>query len=268
MKILHICDVAGVSTTLARYFNLQGHKAVVFTYSKMDTFQFSKLYPEQIKVFDSFKTLLACALLRAKFFDVIHVHYYGNLTKWFKRLFPKKPVVLHYHGSDIRYKKEEKKEHWEKADRVLVSTPDLSLMYPDFVHLPNPVDEDHFTRKNNFNPETALFFQLNKKHKHSTELAQELAIENELKLTTITRYQNPVSYCEMPSILEKFEYFIDIKQEPLKKRLLDPLSLTALQALSMGTKVLNTRSVYSSLPEQHTTESVVKQLLSYYKELI
>lgn len=269
MSILHLFDIAGVSSTLAHYQNKLGHQAEIYSVSSLDFFHFSELY-DQTKIFHYFKVLLAYLLLKVRSFDIVHVHYYGNFVRYIKKFYPKKPVVLHYHGSDIRYKKEEpeRKRCWQKADLVLVSTSDLQRMYPDFVYLPNPVDSDLFTKKNNFTPGTALFLQNHSCSNLARELAQDLAERKNLQLTIQKREDKPLNYAEMPSLLEQFEYYIDIRQEPLEKRLLDSLSLTALQSLKLGLKVLKTHSVYPSFPSEHEPFAVVKQLESYYEELM
>jgi hypothetical protein len=269
LKILHLFDIAGVSTTLAHYQNKLGHQAEIYSHSSLDIFRYSELY-DQTKLFNHFKVLLAYLLLKVKCFDIIHVHYYDNFVRYIKKLYPKKPVVLHYHGSDIRYQKEEeeRKRNWQEADLVLVSTLDLQRLYPDFVYLPNPVDSDLFTRKNNFIPRTSLFLQNHCCSNQARELSHELAERKNLQLTIRTREEKTVNYVNMPSLLEQFEYYIDIRQEPHKKRFLDPLSLTALQSLKLGSKVLKTHSVYSSFPAEHEPIVVVKQLLKYYEELM
>lgn len=268
LRVLHLCDIASVASTLAYYQKRAGYKANVFTVDSLDSFKFSKLYPSQTTVFKNFKTLLVCALAIAKFYDVIHIHYYGNLLKWFKRLFPKKCLVLHCHGSDIRYQKEAKKHQWERADFVAVSTPDLKYLYSDFSYVPNPVDTIHFKRTNAFTPGTALLCLSDTKNIQTLKLAKREAAELSLELTVHNREQNPISYSHMPSLLERFEYFIDIKQEPLQKRILDAMSLTALQALSMQTKVIHNHRIFESFPAEHSAENVVNTWKKIYEELL
>jgi hypothetical protein len=89
-----------------------------------------------------------------------------------------KKIIVHYHGTDVRGIKNQKESHrskmrtpdiavrgirrikdaalfkkrihlkaQESPDAVVVSTPDLLSIVPKVVHVPNPIDTEHFARK-------------------------------------------------------------------------------------------------------------------------
>lgn len=79
-------------------------------------------------------------------YDIVHVHGgVGNAGLYyrFKKVFGKKKIVIHFHGTDLRMSKNTK--FYNIADVILVSTPDL-LKYSGNVggrklhHIPNPIN--------------------------------------------------------------------------------------------------------------------------------
>lgn len=78
----------------------------------------------------------------AKDYDLLHFHYSSGLP--FGLDFPlwrglRKKVVMHYHGTDIRYKR----EPWLRsrlAQRIIVSTPDLLEWLKEAIWIPNPLN--------------------------------------------------------------------------------------------------------------------------------
>ncbi len=78
----------------------------------------------------------------AREYDLLHFHYSSGMPFCldfpFWRLLNKK-VVMHHHGTDIRYKG----EHWlcsRLAQRIFVSTPDLLEWSRDAIWVPNPLE--------------------------------------------------------------------------------------------------------------------------------
>ncbi|WP_413453110.1 hypothetical protein [Georgenia sp. 1P01AC] len=85
------------------------------------------------------------SLLRS---DLLHLHY-GGRTAW-ARKFPRRPYVVHLHGTDIRTQyrdpryRDEIQQGLDGARAVVFSTPDLAdaalEARPDATYLPNPID--------------------------------------------------------------------------------------------------------------------------------
>jgi len=145
MRILHIGDFAGISTELSRAQRKLGHTSDTLTFVPS---QYA--YPT-----DFFLPVRARFPLRAiermilfpsymDNYDILHFH--GgeddailpkgiDFALW--RLLGKR-VVIHHHGHDIRYKKENP-FFTALANGIFVSTPDLLKYSPEAVWLPSPV---------------------------------------------------------------------------------------------------------------------------------
>jgi len=154
LKILHVGNIAGIATTLANEQKKMGHKATVMSFNKHCLFHKSD-YDNYIldKIpFNIFKNIFLILKLFPKH-DVLHFHarsilpFFLDLPLW---KFLGKTIVVHYHGSDIRYKNNSlcvKK----CANCVFVSTPDLLEWAPDAIWVPNPIDVDKYSNLGEFN---------------------------------------------------------------------------------------------------------------------
>ena len=174
---------------------------------------------------------------------------------------------MHYHGSEIRYRNEEKKEKFKHADFIAVSTHDL-LEHISATYMPNPVDLDLFTRINKAHNKTALVIQAYEKFSKTKELSMKEAEKRKLNLAVLIRQRHLIPYNLFPRFLELFEFYIDIRQEPTKEKILDTLSLTALQALALGVKVIFKDKIIEELPEEHHPEKVTSKWMEIYHSLI
>jgi hypothetical protein len=205
-------------------------------------------------------------LLKAKGYTLIHLHSFDRLLPWLRRLYPKKPVVLHYHGSDIRGRWREKAPLWRQADGLLVSTPDLLEGAPeDARYLPNPVDTSIFKPSHKAERVERLALHFNTGYpwsREDLEWARRVAARLQLKLQLIDRQAQPIPYLELPHILSSAEYLID-------RRRIRSLSLVALQALACGVKVIDWREeVVEGLPQEHEPLQVARQTCDIYRELV
>ncbi|MBV9667874.1 MAG: hypothetical protein JO327_07060, partial [Nitrososphaeraceae archaeon] len=173
MRILHIWDQAGVACILAKYQQLQGHKAKVIMVAGQDKYGIYKFYEKYISNFTLEEFVEKC-LEEAELADIIHIHSRVDILFKLRRKFGRsKKIILHYHGTDIRrpYRPENhvpftlrlsnivlksrtmaktlrtKRFHVKAqrlADVVIVSTPDLLRLISKCIYLPNPIDIDHF----------------------------------------------------------------------------------------------------------------------------
>src|SRR5579875_1769672 len=81
---------------------------------------------------------------------------------------------------------------------------------------------------------------------------------------------------EIPGILSNYNYYLDIKEDPKTHEILRSgyLSTTALQALSMGLKVIDAdERIYTEFPAENDVESVATMCMvsmrrSYRKEKV
>ena len=71
-------------------------------------------------------------------------------------------------------------------------------------------------------------------------------------------------YNDMPNFLSNYEYLIDLKYIN-GKNIGKFVSMTGLQALSLGLKILNYDfKIIQGLPNGHKPENVVKKLMDVY----
>jgi len=260
MKVLHIWNTAGVASTIAKYqAKLLGWDTWVMTRKVFDRYGLTT-YGEALDC--GAKIFSLKALIRARGYDVVHVHSLDKLVPWLKAIYPNKPVILHYHGSEIRGKWKERACYWRRADLVLVSTPDLLEGAPRGVtYLPNPVDLELFKPLPGLREEgTALYII---KHQEGEDLSwvRKVASKLKLKLTVRDRISDPIDYVDLPTYLNKFEYYID-------RNYVRSLSKTALEALACGLKVVRwDEKVVEGLPDAHRPANVIKALAELYGNL-
>jgi len=256
LRVLHIWNTAGVASVIAKYMDrILGTRSLVVYRRAFDRYgvtTYGELWDCGAKVF-----ALRCLLLARKF-DLIHVHSFDKLVPYLKLLYPSKPIVLHYHGTDIRGKWLQKQKYQSKADAILYSTPDLlNHETPKLaVYLPNPVDTDLFYKFPGIfqKPKTALAF----KYQLDMDKANRYAKKYGLSIEFLERN---IPYRKMPEILNKYEYYIDQTQIP-------SLSKTALEALACGLKVVRwDGEIVEGLPEEHRPENVIRRLIEVYSSI-
>ena len=171
---------------------------------------------------------------------------------------------MHYHGSEIRDQWDVKHERWSLADHIFVSTPDLLNGAPsDAELLHNPVDVSIFKPIPDVKKKgDAMTFEYD-----ADEEAKELAARFGLKLDI---YKKNVLYANMPNLLNKYYYYVDIKRS--KGKLLcekGTISLVGLQSLACGIKVINRDGeIYDTLPNEHLPEYAMELVYRVYKEIL
>ncbi|OYT56918.1 MAG: hypothetical protein B6U76_02415 [Desulfurococcales archaeon ex4484_217_2] len=261
MRVLHIWNTAGVASILAKYQRkLLGWDTWVIMRKKYDKYgvtTYGALYN-----CDTISFYIIAMALASKY-DIIHVHSLDRIVLVIKKVYKKKPVILHYHGSDIRGLWDKKKRYWSKADKIIVATEDLLKdAPPNATFLPNPVDTEIFKPMPKLRRKKwALFiYSSEKKHRVSLSWAKEIAKSLKLKLYILNRETKPIPYKAMPHILNRFEYFID-------HRYVEALSKTALEALACGLKVIRwDKKILNTLPHVHYPQRIIKELTNIYYE--
>ncbi|MBA7602434.1 hypothetical protein ES703_09523 [subsurface metagenome] len=262
MKILHIWSCAGVSCLIAKYMD-QRHdtQSDVIITEKWDKIGLNDYRTTRIKSKPVFGLR---GLAMARGYDVIHVHYHSIFIPFLKRLY-KKPVIMHFHGSDVRHNWPARLKRIKKANCVVVSTPDLLTGSPQGTSwIPNPVDTVKFTPIS-WVPKkrTALTFSYG-----ADDQAQVIAEHHNLDLDII---KIPILHHHVPKLMSKYRYYIDVKRD-FKGRLLypgDTLSKAGLEALAMGLKVVSKDlSIREGLPDIHQPENVADSLFYTYELLM
>jgi hypothetical protein len=234
MKVLYAFNVAGAFSRVAKYLNSTGHKARIIGRSDLDVLGLTKdsgcavmvngakrLYLELIKQIFRFRP------------NIIHVSSSMELLRIARRFAPRTPIIMSYHGTDIRGKPlEEAKRAAELADFIHVTTPDLQ-MYGEWI---DRVIGEHFYYRGGREDDTALMYYSPHFPVDCRNTARRLCLERELTLTfldsTDPEYE-PIPNKDMPHLYSKYEYYLDLKGIP------DARSLCALEALACGCKVIH-----------------------------
>jgi hypothetical protein len=249
MKILHVGNIAHVPEVIAKYMDkFHGTSSVVLERKGRSPYLF-----------------VAKVLGKAISFDVVHIHYDDKLLPFFRWFYPKKRLVIHYHGDDIRNKWSAKRKFWKHADLILYSVLDLEArdMPLSAFYLPNPVDEELFHKENPPADNSALTFS-----HYADDLARELAEQYGLDLSINERN---VPYEEMPFILRRYAYYIEVKRnfEGIRLGKGDSVSVVALQALACGLKVVkwDGKLMLPPLPYEHRLEYTCRKLMQFYHKM-
>ena len=259
-KILHVWNTAGVASVIAKFTDrkFMTESAVIARQAadRVGLTSYGRAFPDGPTKF------FARTLLMARMFDVVHVHSLDRVVPWVKRLYGK-PVVLHYHGTDIEGRWEEKSGRWKKADYLAVSTPNLLEGGPKrAVHVPNPVDTDLFAPSSvRPDPASAVSFRYGMDAE-----AEGAAMKLGLQLTWLDRWS--VQYKDMPRTLARFAYYIDMRKPPGHEGARS-VGKAALEALAVGLKIVSWKgTVMEGLPPENEPVAVAGHWNSVYRELI
>jgi hypothetical protein len=101
MRVLHVWNPAAVPRILSKYLRIKVLSDVIMR-TPFDRFGFEKAYPENTTCYDiSNIKFYFRALKKSKNYDIIHVHSLDKIVPLIKA-YTRKPVILHYHETDIR----------------------------------------------------------------------------------------------------------------------------------------------------------------------
>ncbi|HEY6282452.1 MAG TPA: glycosyltransferase [Nitrososphaerales archaeon] len=259
--ILHIWNTAGVASVIAKFCDRQfGTKSSVITRRAADRVgltTYGRAYE------DGPARFFARALLMARSADVVHVHSLDQIVPWLRRLYWGKPLVIHYHGTDIEGRWKEKENRWKAANAIVCSTPNLLEGAPSSaVHIPNPVDTDVFRPLGADRvPGSALSFRYGM-DSEADQTAKRLG----LNLTWFERWGVP--HDKMPETLSRFSYYIDLRRPPGHQEARS-VGKAALEALACGCKVIDwSGRTLEGLPEENSPENVSAKWHDLYQGLL
>jgi len=262
MKILHIGNTAGVAGVIAKYVD-----RLFNTRSRVVQRSNRVVFPVYGEVWGCGPKMFALkCLLMARKFDVVHVHYFDKIVPYLRLLYPRKAIVLHYHGDDIRGKWSSRRKYWSRADAIVYSTLDLlnDETPKHAVYIPNPVDTEIFHPAcGKAKPKSAFHFSYD-----ADELAIEYAKRHRLELTIYNKHEHGViPHLKLPEVLCQYEYYIDVKRAGDGK-IGSALSKTGLEALACNLKVIRwDGKVIEGLPPENHPENVAKQIFNIYQKL-
>ena len=260
MKIVHLWSVAGVAEVLAKFMDrLKGTSSTVLVRRRFDRFGFNSS-----SLADGRYAFALRAVMTARSADLVQVHNWDRILPWVSRFSPA-PSVITYHNFNIANEWEKRRRYWSKADRRVIATPGLADEKNGTVFIPEPVDTDMFFDASARKAGTALHFEYG-----ATEEAETFARERGLDLTVLSRDASPVAHSMMPSLLNRYEYYIDIKRSvSVSPDIIRATGKTCLEALACGCKVIRWDGrVLSGLPPENRPERVVNQYYDLYRSLL
>ena len=262
MNILHIWDQAGVACILAKHHRRMGHRVRILKRTGYDPFGISKFYGEPLLDMDG-KPFLKYAMKEAAGYDVVHVHTIYKIIPDLRKKYRDKKLVLHYHGSEARDRQDDplRAEAESKADAVLGSTADLADFAGNIVHVPNPVDTEHFT--SGVGPNGRAFTIRTTRGDTQWVLDYLKRNDIDLQVDVVDREASPIPYAQVPAFLKQYGIYVDIKF--IDGTLLRAMSKTGLESLACGVSVLDHELRYAKgLPEEHRPEAVAGKVLGIY----
>ena len=268
INVLHILDVAGISSIISHYHNTMNYGNSQVFFHKKETFSYniSKFY--EGKSFKKYRNLILSSVIQSKEYDIIHIHGAETLIPLFK--ITGKKIVLHYHGSDIRHpgRSDSKKRIFCRslADLILYNSENMENRIitnnsTTRIFIPNLIDIEHFSSKNNHEKDCLIIISSNHDKKKILEKTREFKNVDVIDLDKIQ-----IPYKFMPKLLSKYKMYLDIRIMPWGEQL-EELSTTALQALSCGCKVYINGKILTELPKENTPKHYLSRLNKIYHEL-
>lgn len=269
-NVLHILDVAGVSSILSYFYNKLERGKSDLIYHEKNSFSSSISRFYHGKSFRKYKMLLLKGFFKSFHYQIIHIHRAEVLVPLFK--ISGKKIILHYHGSDINEKNRSRNKmrifcrsmadliiyNGKKMEPYIITNKPVKKLF-----LPNPVDIEHFCLKDNKKRNGKLIFVSSNLDKDKTiEVASNLG-----QVDVIDLDKQQIPYSNMPEFLSKYELYIDIKIMPWGYTLPD-MSTTALQALACGCKVYHDGKIIERLPEEFLPVNVINRLDQYYQDIL
>jgi hypothetical protein len=292
MRILHILDAAGVACIYSKYQRMLGHEArVIWNKDVVDKYGIYDFYKDYL-INVTYEEFTRTSLKEGENVDVIHVHGYIDILFELRKKFQRqKKIILHYHGTDIRGLKKQELPHrsvisdtaiklkmlyrkkfgharaQKLADAVCVSTPDLLPLVRNGIHIPIPIDTEHFSPKNNPDGQLKEAFTINSEVTN-IQRALDLCQKNHINLNieVIDRTKNPIIYANIPDFIRRYRTYVDIRY--VNDIILENLSSTALQSLACGLSVVDHKLEFRhGLPKEHDAVNVASKLRNIYSEL-
>jgi len=257
---LHVWNTAGVASVIAKFTDREfGTSSTVITRKAVDRVgltTYGTAYP------DGAERFFARALWMARPADLVHVHSLDRVVPWIKGLYSK-PIVMHYHGTDIEGRWREKEGRWSKANYIAVSTPNLlEGAPPNALYVPNPVDTDLFKpNPSERDPNSAVSFRYGMD-------AEAEAVAKKLGLNLVMLERWSMRYDQMPQTLSRYAYYVDMRKPP-EHVVARSVGKAALEALAIGCKVIDWEGrIIEGFPAEHDPEAVAAKWNAIYVGLL
>jgi hypothetical protein len=270
ISILVLRNTAGAITPVADWLVENGHQAVIVEPAKIDIFALTSYSKNAIMTHgrNFYMKALDCLLDRRP--DVIHVNTSHLIVSFVRFFAPRTPLVLMYHGSEIRERMKVGLGHRQEVclvDKTIVSTRDLRA-FGEWFDRPIP---RYFKYQGGRKKRTALMVYADffaDAGKDQRKMARRVCEELGLELTIREKRNiHPLPNSEMPALYSKYEYFLDFKGFDTPKTF--ALSKSALEAMRCGCKVLHDSNPYTPInPDECLAgEELYQKYLKMYQSL-
>ena len=279
-NVLHIWNTANIASELA-YFMGDGHQ--VIARRKIDHYRMAEICknvtetnfpfgPNKLDIMWFY--LMVCK--RRFGADILHVHG-SNIIQHLRRIVST-PYILHYHGVDCRNSSPASRAPLEEgAKAIIVATPDLlrceCAKKPHY--LPNIINTELFAPRDipsdnrgliNLTPNQDIQETMSRLSEYGFGDVEWDIVQREYDTT---KAQHRVMYQDMPDKLSQYEYYSGLAWDGVTGIWYQADTKTALEAMSLGVKVVrHDGSMSSSLPARHHPENVIPKLRAIYDSVI
>lgn len=235
MNILHIGDMAGVGAILSNMLNKLGHRSMVIQEKTINTFNHGDYYGNTLYV-NSPEEIESFVVESKTYYDHIVYHDRYELALRLDRLHIPSSYV--FHGNMLRQIPNSAKSisNMESVDNIFVTTEDLFKFCPSAELLNRPIDMDLF-KPMSLKKKTLALTLTQKRYVDEIKNIVRL-YEPDLGMFIVDRVANTTPYEYMPTLLNSYKYYVDLKFQPSHPPYLLPeLSMTGLQAMACGIPV-------------------------------
>lgn len=265
MKILHTYNTANVASILAKEQRKRGHTVKVLMFEQNDTFLFREYGGLTLIKSSKYVKAVVDEAVKGRY-DIIHIHSNVNVLDCLKYALLDTPIVLHYHGHDV---KNHSKYIEDNSDIILCSLP--TLVKPGFIYLPIPIDLSHWENNCKTGNKAFWFMQWNKFTWNEKRLeVMERMIDVGLDCKIIERWKHYIPYMTMQeTYYNRFGVCVEYKDFVDYSKGLS-LSVTALESLACGLSVyyLVEDRFINEFPMKHSVENVVDVLDKIYLSVL
>lgn len=288
-KVGHFWNICGIGGLLARYLDKYypgQYESVAIDRGHADVY--SQNNEKSLVWHNRAAVWLARCFFYARKLDIIHVHVGIQWLPYYRKLYPRKKLVIHVHGSKIRGR-----WHLEPnvnlADGILVSTPDLLEGSPaGSFYLPNPIDQQLIAKiRKSVKERIPDAFHVDR---YAVDVALKYARQNDIKLKVFNRDETPLPHAAFLTEMAKHEFFINVERSRFlqelarhefyvdvkrdypgyayEEKVLEAFSLTGLEALALGCKVIDWKGeIHKGLPVEHRGDLISRRLNYFYQRM-
>jgi hypothetical protein len=266
MKVLILWNTAGAFSAIAKWLNDNGHEARIVMREEFDPYEHTSHASDHAIMVRGARGFYWTGIKQILKFrpDIIHSSSSIKMLIAARCVALRAPIILSYHGSDVRYSPSGKAHPMSHlADFIHVTTQDLSQYGTWIDRVIDPMFYDRGGRV----PKTALMYYAPHFYVDNRALAYDWCAQRGIKLTILDR-SDPnfvqVPTYDMPELFSKFEYVLDWKGQ---KDDIYALSRFALEGLACGCKVIHDHDKNHVITTDNYELATVDKYINLYASL-